>query len=253
MPVKTDNEETMHRLRPEEHSALLELIAERTGGDDSASVQRRVAYEAYRNENMYKKARGEKKLKRICFEQVQDLLDILGLTWSDLLVRISTDAHGNPFDIGECTNGYNEFIEAIDNCGPEARGKVLDLALLISGDTVVNLYRSKLTGLGKLNAAVRIDETAGRKFMSKLEQIGLDTRLYARQYQNYKETAIPLSHIAYISAVFDVPLRWFLGLGDDATVFCENGDSETILSYYMLMPKERQNIFWKSVKKVLEG
>ena len=178
---------------------------------------------------------------RLYWENLPELMKIVGINYRRLLEVVATDEDGNSYPI----KWPNEELELLcyicdKILDADARRALLDLVKSSAPMWIRELVESDRAPLNKLFDYTKIVEELRGETRLIAKQAGLEKEYIAKTAKN-KETILAHSQIPLLADHFDVSVHYLLGLDENTTVLAENGTTEMIIDYYRLLEQNQRN------------
>lgn len=178
---------------------------------------------------------------RLYWENLPELMKIVGINYRRLLEVVATDEDGNSYPI----KWPNEELELLcyicdKILDADARRALLDLVKTSAPMWIRELVESDRAPLNKLFDYTKIVEELRGETRLIAKQAGLEKEYIAKTAKN-KETILAHSQIPLLADHFDVSVHYLLGLDENTTVLAENGTTEMIIDYYRLLEQNQRN------------
>ena len=234
-----DNSSGKHRLRKPEEDKIVEIIRDKNavlpGDSDDIAAKKEAALNAI--DEFYKEygntANG---VRRLCFEDVQTLLDMTGTTWLDLMSGISCDMEENPYLVVLKGNA-----KLVGDCLLKMDDSKFRRFSAIFNDFMTpyisDLYASVLPPIWKL---YYFQQFRTRKLYSFSKVKDGNLMWNSRMHGKYPYGTIPISQTAFMADSFEAPLHWVMNLEKNQCLFMPDEARETLLDLFYFMTEEHK-------------
>ena len=180
-------------------------------------------------------------MHRLYWENLPDLMKIVGINYRRLLEVVATDEDGNSYPIKWPSPDLELLCFICDKIlDADARRILLDLVKSSAPMWIRELVESDRAPLNKLFDYTKIVEELRGETRLIAKQAGLEKEYIAKTAKN-KETILAHSQIPLLADHFDVSVHYLLGLDENTTVLAENGTTEMIIDYYRLLEQNQRN------------
>lgn len=246
----SNTERSLHRIREREREILEKLIDDHTmpieaDSDETKAEKQRIAmaYQQYKDEMMDKPYAKAKIYRRLCYEDIGPVLNILGLTWKQYMDLASIDTEDNPYPVKWKSEELKTLCETLDHFTESDREKILNTAKQLAGPSVSKLYTSDMPTPWRILEALRVEHENPRFLAKTFRQLNLQSKVTPRLFANdYQETAVNFATIPYIANELNLSAHWLLRMPENTPLLAEHAMSEVIMDIYCLLPNERKNI-----------
>ena len=178
---------------------------------------------------------------RLYWENLPELMQIVGINYKRLLEIVTTDEDGNSYPIKWPTFELQLLCFICDKIlTANERRALLDLVKASAPMWIRELVESDRAPLNKLFDYTKIVEELRGESRLKAKQAGLEKEYIAKTAKN-KETILAHSQIPLLAELFEVSVHYLLGLDENTTVLAENGTTEMIIDYYCLLERNQRD------------
>lgn len=248
--LEDKNKSGMHRITKEDEILIYELIEEKltinTG--DSAAIRkekevRREAFNRFKEKNTpIVKGRPRKEgPRRLCYEQMDEIVETTGVSYFDILNILSKDPDGNKIvpqwptkseaDMcSYCSIMTDRQMEVVLTLVKRVLAEIFTSGEVEEENPMLRLYKAS-------SSRTFCIKEMGRK-MKELEVADA----FARRYMPYSYNALELNLVTFMSTTFDVSPHWLLKLDENTTVLAPTGKIEMIMDLFCFLPNERKEI-----------
>lgn len=189
--------------------------------------------------------------KRLCYENLSELLSITGLSYLDLLKCVSKDTEGGYVEPQWSSEVETAMCSCCDILSRQQRKAVLALIQRILPDVFENSEFESMTPILRLSKANSIRTYCSAEMRRQTKELGVYD-IYRRRYTPFSFNAVELNMISFMSKSFDVSPHWLLGLDESQTVLAMNGDTERIMDLFCFLPEERKQMILQAVQTAVE-
>lgn len=245
-----------YRLRINESNAIFEIVAAQCAihpNDSEEAIAEKKAIEQaflqYKKDNLDYEHSLSRKPRRICYDNLDEVLNIGHISWSEYLQYVSVDPDMKPFEPQWALEEEKQLCRALDETSEDMRKKLLNLIMQFAPKASLELYYADSSPIRRLVAMVRTRDDAQKKASSKMMEKNM-LKAYDRLNQPSSESAIPISQMAYYAYNCDVSLHWLLNIKSCKCLLTPNETTETIMDVFCLLGDERRNMFINCIKNL---
>lgn len=251
---------TLHRISKVDEDRIYELVNTRLriNAGDSAAVRKqkekkKELFDAFLlkiTPHRYDKPRAEGP-RRLCYEHIDEIVEITGISYLEILKAVSKDPSGNPVEPRWASETEAAMCSCCDLMADEQKEAVLALIQRI----IATVYLSKEIN-EEPSSIQRLCKTASirnysLKVMTK-QTIDLGVHeLYLSRNLPYNHNVIELNLISYMAYSFDVSPHWLLNLDESKTILASSGKTEKIMDVFCFLPNERKEMILKAAEAVI--
>ena len=189
--------------------------------------------------------------KRLCYEDLPDLLKISGLSYLDLLKFVSRDPDGAYVEPKWATDTEAVMCSYCDILSPDRQEKVLEMVRRILAPGFQSDEFESMSPLVRLTKAHYLRNNYIGEMKRQIKDLGVN-KIYIRRYQPYSYNAVDLSLISYFALNFDASPHWLLGLDESHTVLAGSGMTEKIMDLFCFLPEDRKQMLCQAVQTAIE-
>lgn len=246
-----------HRLSKEDEALIYELVDSTLKENPKDNTQTRKGKEKHRREfDAFKQklsadrfpSRGQ---RRLCYENLPELLKSTGLGYLDVLKYLSKDPDGNPVDIKWASETEATMCSYCDLLSPDRQEKVLAMIRRILAPVFENSDFESMTPINRLTQASFLRSYSKVETKKQAKELGV-TDIYMKRCLPYSYNLVELNLISYMAFNFDVSPHWLLGLDESHTVLAANGKTEKIMDLFCFLPHERKQMICQAVQIAIE-
>ena len=187
-------------------------------------------------------------MHRLYWENLPDLMKIVGINYRRLLEVVATDEDGNSYPIKWPSPDLELLCFICDKIlDADARRILLDLVKSSAPMWIRELVESDRAPLNKLFDYTKIVEELRGETRLIAKQAGLEKEYIAKTAKN-NETILAHSQIPLLADSFGVSVHYLLGLDENTTVLAENGTTEMIIDYYRLLEENQRKSFIEALE-----
>ena len=259
--MRTKEKETsLHRVSKEDEEQIYSLIDHKLGVAPSDSAETRKEKESKREAFDAFKLRMTPFLndkpspngpRRLCYENIPELLEVTGLSYLDLLKCVSKNPEDVPIEPRWASETEAVMCSFCDTLSSDRRKKVQALIRRILAPAFQNNEFESMTPTLRLFKANAIRTYCIAETKRQTKELGV-YEIYRRRFVPYSFNAVELNMVSYLSANFDVSPHWLLGLDEMHTVLATNGETETIMDLFCFLPEERKIMILQAVQTAIE-
>ena len=189
--------------------------------------------------------------KRLCYEDLPDLLKISGLSYLDLLKFVSRDPDGAYVEPKWATDTEAVMCSYCDILSPDRQEKVLEMVRRILAPSFQNKEFERMSPLVRLTKANSLRNNSAAETIRQSMDLGVK-KIYIRRYHPTGYNAVNLSLISYFAINFDASLHWLLGLDNTHTVLAASGKTEEIMDLFCFLPEDRKQMLCLAVQTAMQ-
>lgn len=255
-----EKETSLHRVSKEDEELIYHMIDSElsVAPNDNAQTRRdkerkREAFEAFKLKitPLLNDRPSPKGPKRLCYENLPELLDITGLNYLDLLKYVSKNPDGVVIKPRWASEVEAAMCSYCDMLSPDRREKVLALIRRILAPVFENSDFESMTPTLRLFKANAIRSYCIAETKRQTKELGVYD-IYRRRLVPYSFNAVELNMVSFMSISFDVSPHWLLGLDESQTVLAANGETETIMDLFCFLPEGRKQMILQAVQTAIE-
>ena len=255
-----EKELVYHRLSKEDEQIIYRMIdglLKANSGDSTRmrkeKEEKRKALEAFKLKitplmNDKPSAYGP---RRLCYENLPELLEITGLSYLDLLKAVSKDPEGASVEPRWSSEVETAMCACCDLLSHQQRKEVLALIQRILPAVFESSEYESMIPILRLSKVNSVRAYCAAELKRKNEEYGV-LDIYLRRYNRFSFNAVELNLISYMSQSFDVSPHWLLGLDESHTVLALNGETESIMDRFCFLPEERKHMILQAVQTAIE-
>ena len=259
MSIK-EQELSYHRLSKEDEQEIYSLIDRtlQTNSGDNAQTRkdkesRQKSMDAFKQSitpvvNDKPRPRGP---RRLCYENLPELLEITGLGYKDILISVSKDPEGKHVEPAWASEVEAAMCSYCDLLPTDRQDKVLMLIRRVLAPVFDNSDFQSMTPILRLSKANAIRTYCTAETKRQTKELGVYD-VYRRRYLPYSYNAVELNLVAYMSISFDVSPHWLLGLDESHTVLASSGKTESIMDLFCFLPEDRKQMILQAVQTAIE-
>ena len=247
--MTSDTEQTaLHRISKEDEDIIYQLIKNklRVSSGDNASVKkakekRQADFDAFlvRITPLNREKPRAKGPRRLCYEHIDDIVDITGISYLDLLKALSKDPDGKRIEPQWASEVEASMCSYCDLLSPEQQDMVLTLIRRILAPAFESEELNSMSSILRLAKANSIRSYCTNEMNRQTKDLGVND-IYRRRYLPYSYNALELNMVSYMAASFDVSPHWLMGLDESKTVLAQSGKTEKIMDLFCFLPEERK-------------
>jgi hypothetical protein len=254
-----EKETSLHRVSKEDEDLIYNLVDSELSAAPNDNAQTRKDKEHRREEFKAFKLRmalsNDKPRpegpKRLCYENLPELLEITGLSYLDILKCVSKKPSGDAVKPQWASEAEAAMCSYCDMLSPDRREKVLALIRRILAPVFENSDFESMTPTLRLFKANAIRSYCIAETKRQTKELGVYD-IYRRRFVPYSFNAVELNMVSYLSISFDVSPHWLLGLDETHTVLATNGETETIMDLFCFLPEGRKQMILQAVQTAIE-
>ena len=193
-----------------------------------------------------------RKLKRLCYKDVPELLEITGLTWKDVIEITATDFGQKNISATWANETERTMCSYCDQASSEFRKAILNYIKSAMPPSLTNAVEYPDMSTRNCERLFELTLIRSPRYMATSEIMNsLNLRMLFKLRKKPEDdfSIIPLGQLHTLYTEFDVSPHWLLGLGDTACVLAQNIETEKIMDYFCMLPDTWQSIFAQSVSK----
>ena len=249
-----------HWIAKKDETEIYKLIDSKTKPAPEDSVQTRKEKECMRREvEIFKQnlktvvndKPGSYHIKRLCYEDLPELLKISGFSFLDVLKYFSRDPDGAYVEPKWATDTEAVMCSYCDILSPDRQEKVLEMVRRILAPGFQSDEFESMSPLVRLTKAHYLRNNYIGEMKRQIKDLGVN-KIYIRRYQPYSYNAVDLSLISYFALNFDASPHWLLGLDESQTVLAGSGMTEKIMDLFCFLPEDRKQMLCQAVQTAIE-
>ena len=249
-----------HRISKKDTQQIYDLIDSKLSAAPGDNAQTRKEKERMRKEvwvfrqnltPIQNDKPGPNGPRRLCYEDLPELLRISGLSYLDLLKYVSRDPDGEYVEPRWATDTEAVMCSYCDILSPDRQEKVHEMICRILAPGFQSDEFESMPPILRLTKANYLRNNYIGEMKKQSEDLGVKN-IYMRRLNPSSYNTVELNLISYFAVSFDVSLHWLLGLDESQTVLAASGKTEEIMDLFCFLPEDRKKMLCQAVQTAIE-
>ena len=255
--MASETEQTaLHRISKDDEEIIYQLIKTklRIGPGDNAATKkakekRKANFDSFllRITPLNREKPRAKGPRRLCYEDIDEIVEISGISYLDLLKALSKDPDGKRIEPQWATETEASMCSYCDLLSEAQQDQVLALIRRVLAPAFESEELNSMSSILRLSKANSIRSYCTNEMTRQTRDLGVND-IYRRRYLPYSFNALELNMISYMAFSFDVSPHWLMGLDDSKTVLAQSGKTEKIMDLFCFLPEERKESLLRAVE-----
>ena len=255
--MASETEQTVfHRISKEDEEIIYRLILNKlrvSSGDNSATKKekekRKLNFDSFltRITPLNRDKPRKKGPRRLCYEHIDEIVEITGVSYLELLKALSKDPDGKRIEPQWASETEASMCSYCDLLNSGQQDKVLELIRRVLAPAFESEELNSMSSILRLSKANSIRSYCTNEMTRQTRDLGVND-IYRRRYLPYSFNALELNMVSFMAVNFDVSPHWLLGLDESKTVLAKSGKTEKIMDLFCFLPEERKASLLRAVE-----